>query len=1192
MFYAIGNIGDSKKTDFSRLTDQSDTYECILEVMDNTLPNSTMPTGKVDENGAPIYPIASSEWVAGNSAYDSLHSDTFDEAKADAATGKLADTYGWRYIYEDGTDEQNAEVKAFVESKWKEFYEFIVTATDEEFKSHLGDYCVLNSIMYYYLFTLRYTMTDNHAKNSFFHYGKTGEVDEDGNPIRKWDLCFGYDFDTALGIDNYGRMTYRYGYEEIDYVDGTQDWVWNAPQHVFFLRLRELFDEELSALYNVLPADCWSASSLINQFNNWQMQFPEELWRLDIQRKYIRTYTESYINGKAYPEFLTERANGRKKTQRAQFEKNQEKYMASKFASTTAASDDIILRCSVPNNALAVPANFDMHLTPYSYVYLNVKYNTSPPIKVRAVPNQEYTIKYDGELADIIEIYSASCLKSVGDLSACYLTNGTFANATKISDLVLGNSTAGYNNTNVMTLGLGSNGLLKKIDVQNMSGLTHSLDLSGLKNLEELYAFGSGVSGIIFADGGNIKVAEIPSVGSLSMKNLSYLVDDCFEATSYDNLSRLVAEHSKLDLIELISNSPNLYQVRLVGVDWVLNDTSLLDRLYKLSGVTSTGMNIDQSVIVGTVRVPVVRQQQLYNYTLAWPDLTIIPETVIEQFAVSFVNDDGTVLDVQYVDKGLKAVDPTTRLDNPIAIPTKPSSVSTDYAFAGWDLTFEQVFSSQTITATYSESVRKYTVKYMSKGTVLKEIVADYGTIVVYDGMTPTYTALESDYKYFLFDKWDKGGYVDGNKEIQAVYDSCEYTTGYFIGKDISAMRPVEVYMMTKLNLARVIDIKDYVDQQDSITIQLGSDFSFSDIQEQVLISDKTVFNGTNKVDTGICLLSEDRDFVLAIDCEIGTSTSSDAVLTQCFSGMDTVGFKLSYKGGANLSWGGAACSPLNVGKREMLVIRHVKGENGIHVYTSNVSGDSSYYHKLSGSRDMTHNVSLVFGCNKTEDGSYENYGNGIVYWSKLWYADLGDDVCKKIAYWPHENMVFEACLEANGSMKRYYLSDNSGSRSSITFIASTALPHPVKMDSASISTNVGGWAQYPLNGYLNTRVYNAFPDKWKQLMQQVKVKSSVGNKSTELSSSDCYIFIPSISELMPNMTAEPYGSEGTIISHFSDNNSRICKIPDGTTVQYWTRSPSLDWDKYVYRISKTGASEAVTPLNQSDVYARIMIAM
>ena len=178
----------------------------------------------------------------------------------------------------------------------------------------------------------------------------------------------------------------------------------------------------------------------------------------------------------------------------------------------------------------------------------------------------------------------------------------------KIRELVLGNDTVGYNNTNTMTLGLGSNELLNKLDIQNMSGLTSSLDLSGLKNLKELYATGSNVSGVIFADGGNIEIAEIPAVGSLSMKNLNYLTEDGMEIESYNSLTRLVAENSLLDLINIINNSPNLYQVRLTGINWTLEDTSLLERLYGLAGVTNIGANTDQSVLSGTVSVPTIGQ--------------------------------------------------------------------------------------------------------------------------------------------------------------------------------------------------------------------------------------------------------------------------------------------------------------------------------------------------------------------------------------------------------------------------------------------------------------------------------------------------------------------------------------------------------------------------------------------------------
>lgn len=1191
-FYAMGNIGDSKKTDKTRLTDQSDLYECVLEVMDNTLPNSTMPTGVVDESGAPVYPISESQWGEGNSAYDSLMAETFDEAKSSDKANGLADTYGWRYICKDGSSEERAQRRSFVENEWRKFYKFVVTATDEEFKSHLGDYCVLDSVLFYYLFTLRYTMTDNHAKNMFWHYGKSNDVDEDGQQIRKWDLSFAYDHDTALGIDNYGRMTYRYGYEETDYVDGTSDWVWNAPQQVLFLRIRELFDAELSALYTRLESlGCWSAASLINQFNDWQAEFPEELWRLDIERKYIRTYTSSYINGPAKTEFLKERANGRKKTQRAQYEKSQEKYMSSKFGGTVASADDIILRCSVPNTALAVPANFDMHLTPYSYIYLNVKYNTSPPLKIRAVPNQEYTIQYDSDLADIIEIYSASCLQSIGDLSACYLINGDFSNASKIRELKLGNSTAGYDNSNSMTLGLGSNELLTKLDVQNMSGLTHSLDLSGLKNLEEVYAFGSNVSGVIFADGGNLSMAQLPAIGSLSMKNLSLLTEDGLELSSCGQLSKLVAENSLLDLIGLVEQSPNLYRVRLIGVDWTLEDTALLDKLYDLAGVTNTGGNTDRAILSGRVYVPVIRQRQLYNFTQAWPDLEIEAGTTVDQFSVTFQNDDGTVLDVQYVDIGSKPVDPISREDSPIAIPVKNSTVSTEYTFAGWDRAFTDVYENQVITATYTEATRSYTVKYVSMGATLQETVAEYGTNVLYDGDPPTYTLEESAFTYRLFDRWDKSGFVDGDKTIQAVFDSCKYRDGYFDELEPADMRPVEVYMLTKLSLAGTLSLSEYLAAKDTLDIELGYDFSYDDVEEAVLVSEKTEFNGsTDRLDTGIQLLSEDRDFVLAIDCEIGTGNAANAVLMQCFSGLDTSGFKLTYSNGAKLTWGSSSAVPFAAGEREMLVLRHVRGEHGVYVYSSNIGGDEPYYAELSGVHAMTHNVSLVFGCSKLEDGSYEQYAAGTVYWSKLWYADLGNDACAKLAYWPHSNMSYEVCCETSGAMKRNYLSDNSGARSSITLISSGVLPRPVKMGTASV--NEGGWADYPLNQFLNNRVLEAFPDQWRQLMKQVKVKSSIGSKSTEISSSDCYVFVPAIAELDRSQTGEPYASEGTLISHFATQQSRICYDEDGNAVQYWTRSPSTGWDNYVFRISATGAPQQVTTLSQADVYARIMISL
>lgn len=158
-FYAIGNIGDSKKTDSSRVNDKTDPLECILEIMDYNLPLSEFP--------------------AGEEALAILDADNFDEEG----------TYGWRYRVESDDPVEDASIVEAINEKWREFYRFVVNSTNEEFHKNLSNYFVVDSALYYYLFTERYTMVDNRAKNSFWHYSKCN----DG--VYRWDLCFDYDND-------------------------------------------------------------------------------------------------------------------------------------------------------------------------------------------------------------------------------------------------------------------------------------------------------------------------------------------------------------------------------------------------------------------------------------------------------------------------------------------------------------------------------------------------------------------------------------------------------------------------------------------------------------------------------------------------------------------------------------------------------------------------------------------------------------------------------------------------------------------------------------------------------------------------------------------------------------------------------------------------------------------------------------
>lgn len=1004
---------------------------------------------------------------------------------------------------------------------------------------------------------------------------------------------------TSLGIDNTGKLILTYGQEDVD-KDASGAYIYRAAESNFFCKIRDLFADRLKGMFQSRESlGAWSSTSLINQWDKAQSEFPEELWRLDIQRKYLRTYQgisiDNSIVGAQNPMFLEPMLNGRKKYQRRQFERNQELYMATKYVSTFAKDDFIRLRFNNPTNPV-VKQDYTLYLTPYTDMYIAAEFGNTAPIVFRAKAGVEYPVRREtaSDTADIVLIYGASFIQAIGDLSKCYLGDNDFSMASRLQSLTIGSNVEGYENTFMTGLALGNNKLLEYLDIRNITGLNSVVDLSNCNNLIELRAEGSGATGVIFANGGKVQKAYIPDVTSLTMKNLNNL--EVLDVASYTKLQKLIAENiNTIDTHEIVDASSALNTIRLIGINWDstlgIQNTSILDRLYIMRGVDNNGYENSKSVVTGYVWVASGKDREIAEFNELWPYLTIEADAITQQFTVTFVNDDGTILDTQYVDAGSLPVDPTTRAENPISTPTKVSTVSTDYTYDDWDTAFAPVWADQVIKATYTESVRNYTVKHMANNSVLQTNTVPYGSIVTYKGETPTYTSGEGSYKYALFDGWDKSGYVDGDKTINAVFDTCTYSDNYFVGKDLSALRPVEIYMMMKLGAAGLINLTDYIGAKDTIELALGNDFSYSDVASKVLIERPVVFNGGNYIDTGVNLLSEDRDFVLAIDYKMGVGNAANAVLAQCFSGLDTSGFKLIYNNGTKAVWGSTSVSPFGTNNnREMIVLRHVKGENGVHIYASNVQGTTSYYTSLEGAHAMIHNVSLVFGCSKLEDGSYEQHANGTVYWSKVWYADLGDDICTQLACWPHESMKFEVCCETSGALKRYYLSDNSGARSSITFIASTVLSQPYKLNTAS--SNSGGWGSYSLNAQLNGRVYSVFPIKWRQLMKQVKVKSSVGNKSTDLTSADCYIFIPSISELDASMTNEPYVSEGTLISHMSSNLARICKTPDGTAVQYWTRSPNVGYTEYAYRIDASGKSAGVTLMTTADIYARIMISM
>lgn len=981
-----------------------------------------------------------------------------------------------------------------------------------KFKAEYQDYFVKNSLLYHYLFTERHMMVDNRAKNVF-------ASTDDGV---HWDFTKDYDNDTADGNDNEGGLTLSYGLEDIDTI-GTKD-VFNASSSVLWVNVRDLLFNELRELFITLEnKGAWSASRILARFKAHQSARPEALVVEDMWQKYIDPFTLGGAD--AYLKMML----GTKEDQRNQFETYQEMYCSSKYRAPFAESDKITFRAYTPTEWGGVAPGTDITITSYADMYINLV-SGSGISRLRAKRGTPYTMTCPIDTLNDTEIYicSASNISSVGDLAPLYVGYFNIATAKKLRHLKLGDGSSGYQNTNVETIGVGNNTLLETIDIQNCPNITQGLDLTGCPSLNSLEAKGSGLTGVSFAKGGNIITANLPAVASFSAVALNALETLTFESYTALRTARIEACPT-IDTLDFIQQATGLTRIRILDVEWRLQSTDLLDRLVALRGLDESDHNLERSVITGSVFVPIMRQSKLSAYNTAWSDLEVSYDTLIQQYLVTFKNWDGTTLSTQYVDRADDAIDPVANGD--IEAPTRPSSVSTNYTYNGWDGSLSQITETKTFTAQYTERVRQYTVKWYSQGVVMDTQTVGYGSEAIYNGSMPERNDEETQFVYYLFTGWDKStGFITGDIDVNAQWLRGELPNA---GKRLEEMNEAEIYSLIKSG-----NEQSFMSFKDRTEITFGFQPEYTNIPH-VDLADNLVLDGATYQDTGIQLFKNGLDdaWTLVVDCKYDTTTS-DATMICCMQEEGYMGFKLKYNGGPAVQYSTNTYQSGATTYREIFVIRHEPGSRNVKVYSSKQYTNSIGYQELVKSIDTQTDAHLYLGATVTDGGQVGDFATGKLYSCRLWYGDLGEDVCHKIVSWPREKYTFEV-----GNFGKYKLASSSVTTTKVDFICASLLERIHVMNSTN--TNAGGYKASSLAAWMDTRVADAFPLTWQQMMKMCKVKyiKNVNNDNKGEIGEDYYskVWVPSYIE-MQGGTSEPwiYECDGGYINFFTSNAKRI----------------------------------------------------
>ena len=521
-----------------------------------------------------------------------------------------------------------------------------------------------------------------------------------------------YDMDTAIGINNEGSLVFSYNLEDIDKTAGGAD-IFNGQQSVLWKNLREMFPEELRAMYQTLRSTgVLSYDKIEKAFEEHQAKWPEAIFNEDAWFKYLAPLEEK--GSAAYLAMLL----GSKAEQRKWWLYNRFRYIDSKYNAGDSLTDVITLRGY---------AKSDITITPYADVYATVKYG-SYLVQTRAERNKSYVMEcpLDNVNDTEIYIYSASQLADVGDLSALRVGYAEFVYATKLQQLILGNPSQYYTNGNLQTLYLGKNKLLKKLDVRNCTGLgtgdQKTVDLSGCTGIEEVYFDGTKITGVTLPNGGVLRVLHLPStITSLIIRNQNALTD--FTCPSLSSISTLWLENvgSTVDTKAILESLGTGARVRLFGFRWELEQASeisdMFDILDDMRGIDQNGDNMPTAQVYGTIYVPNITGDILAHAKDRYPDIAITYDHV--SATLTYVDNDGVILGSETI---LDGADPTM----PPAMGDKEDG-RYYYTFLGWgkvqdgdvdDNALKNIQADTTVYAIYALEEKVFTVRFFN-GTEL-----------------------------------------------------------------------------------------------------------------------------------------------------------------------------------------------------------------------------------------------------------------------------------------------------------------------------------------------------------------------------------------------------------------------------------------------------------------------------------------
>lgn len=484
-------------------------------------------------------------------------------------------------------------------NNWDSINNLFISWRKNDFKTYAGDYFNVNDLMYCMQFLKMIGASDNRCKNTYLYIDPVSHK-----------ICFMQDdMDTILSTDNVGRKNKPYYVEEHD-LDASGNHYWNGSDNVLYNTFEATFPDELRATMNSILTGMASlgdgsvASCMEKYYFYFQKYFPAVAYN-ETARLLYEEAAVHYKDGSYTPSTPPlSQSLGDQLQAELEWWKRREVYISSyaKYGAFSvkdgtvgdASGSGALVFRSITDTDGNTP-NYKFTVVPSMWLYPSfAKGTTEYDGTTRVKAGESFTsstISADGNTN--IYIKGINYFKSIGTFGDKPVGEEVNLAADKLVEFDASTPTDKAQQFRPKKISI-TTPLMSNLNLEGVSTIVGSIDLSNLTKLKTVNLKGTGVTSVKLPQSRTIETVNLPAVTDIELAEVPNL--STFTIESLNNLQNITIGNnvgSGIDIVTLLSDCKasdvKLSKLAITNVNITNLDHTILEYIADTPEVSITG---------------------------------------------------------------------------------------------------------------------------------------------------------------------------------------------------------------------------------------------------------------------------------------------------------------------------------------------------------------------------------------------------------------------------------------------------------------------------------------------------------------------------------------------------------------------------------------------------------------------------